>query len=117
MSPTIRAPGPISRWCSPAAAERELAQLEGAAPFDFFHRGLAAMEAGDFRGARALFAREVARAPEYHEFHFWLGLAEFRLGNLARARAELEAALENSTTPHEHDLYATKLQRLSLLQH
>jgi len=100
-----------------ALAERQLAQLEGAAPFYYFHRGLAAMEAGDFGGARALFAREVARAPEYHEFHFWLGLAEYRLGNLARARAELEAALENSTSAHEHDLYATKLQRLSLLKH
>jgi len=97
-------------------AERELARLEGAAPFYYFHRGLAAMEAGDFRGARALFAREVVRAPEYHEFHFWLGLAEYRLGNIARARAELEAALENSTTAREHDLYATKLQRLSLLK-
>jgi hypothetical protein len=75
------------------------------------------MEAADFRAARALFAREVARAPEYHEFHFWLGLAEYRLGNIARARTELEAALENSTTAHEHDLYATKLQRLSLLKH
>jgi len=100
-----------------AAAERELARLEGAAPFHYFHRGLAAMEAGDFRGARALFAREVARAPEYHEFHFWLGLAELRLGNVSRGRAELEAALENSTTAREHDLYATKLQRLSLLRH
>jgi len=99
------------------AAERELARLEGEAPFNYFHRGLAAMEAGDFRGARALFAREVARAPEYHEFHFWLGLAEFRLGNVQRARAELTAALENSTTASEHDLYATKLQRLSLLKH
>jgi tetratricopeptide (TPR) repeat protein len=100
-----------------AAAERELARLEGEAPFNYFHRGLAAMEAGDFRGARALFAREVARAPEYHEFHFWLGLAELRLGNVSRARAEMAAALENSTTASEHDLYAAKLQRLSLLKH
>ena len=99
-----------------AAADRQLASLEGAEPFYYFHRGLAAMEAGDFRGARALFAREVAREPEYHEFHFWLGLAEYRLGNIARARRELEAALENSTTAHEHDLYAAKLQRLSLLK-
>jgi Flp pilus assembly protein TadD len=99
-----------------AAAERELARLEGEAPFNYFHRGLAAMEAGDFRGARALFAREVARAPEYHEFHFWLGLAEYKLGNVQRARAELSAALENSTTAGEHDLYAAKLQRLSLLK-
>jgi tetratricopeptide (TPR) repeat protein len=100
-----------------ALAERELARLEGEAPFNYFHRGLAAMEAGDFRGARALFAREVARAPEYHEFHFWLGLAELRLGNVSRARAEMAAALENSTTAREHDLYAAKLQRLSLLKH
>ena len=108
--------GRVGRPGEAAAAERELAQLEGAAPFYYFHRGLAAMEAGDFRSARALFTREVTRAPEYHEFHFWLGLAEYRLGNIPRARAELEAALENSTTAHEHDLYATKLQRLSLLK-
>jgi tetratricopeptide (TPR) repeat protein len=107
----------LGRAQEAAAAERELARLEGEAPFSFFHRGLAAMDAGDFRGARALFAREVARAPEYHEFHFWLGLAELRLGNVGAARAELEAALEASTTASEHDLYATKLQRLSLLLH
>jgi Flp pilus assembly protein TadD len=109
--------GRLGREQQAAAAERELARLEGEAPFAFFHRGLAAMEAGDFRGARALFAREVARAPEYHEFHFWLGLAELRLGNVARARAEIEAALENSSSAREHDLYATKLRRLSLLRH
>jgi Flp pilus assembly protein TadD len=107
----------LGRAGEAAMAERQLARLEGEAPFAFFHRGLAAMEAGDFRSARALFAREVARAPEYHEFHFWLGLAELRLGNIGRARAEVEAALENSTTASEHDLYATKLQRLSLLRH
>jgi tetratricopeptide (TPR) repeat protein len=98
-----------------AAAERELARLEGDAPFYFFHKGLAAMEAGDYRAARKLFAKEVDRAPDYHEFHFWLALAELRLGNVEPARAELALALENSTTPGEHELYAAKLQRLSLL--
>jgi hypothetical protein len=107
----------LGRAAEAAAVQQQLARVEGAAPFYYFHRGLAAMEAGDFRGARALFAREVARAPEYHEFHFWLALAEFRLGNLSGARAELEAALENSTTARDHDLYATKLQRLSALKH
>jgi tetratricopeptide (TPR) repeat protein len=103
------------RGAEAAAAERELARLEGDAPFYFFHKGLAAMEAGDYRAARKLFAKEVDRAPDYHEFHFWLALAELRLGNVEPARAELALALENSTTPGDHELYAAKLQRLSLL--
>ena len=71
------------------------------------------MEAGDFNSARRLFGKEVRRAPEYHEFHFWLGLAELRLGNLSEARSEFSLALEASTTPRDHDLYASKLARLS----
>jgi len=97
------------------AAERQLARLEGEAPFYFFHKGLAAMEAGDFRAARTLFTRELERDPDYHEFHFWLALAELRLGNIERARAELAVAQQNSTTRRDHDLYGAKLQRLSLL--
>lgn len=108
--------GKLGRSAEAATADRQLARLEGEAPFYYFHRGLAAMEAGDYRAARALFAQEVSRAPDYHEFHFWLGLAELRLGRVDRARAALELALENSTTPREHDLYAAKLQRLSLLR-
>jgi tetratricopeptide (TPR) repeat protein len=98
------------------AADRELVRIEQDAPFAFFHRGMAAMEAGDFRAARDSFAREVSRAPEYHEFHFWLGLAELRLGNVEAARRELAAALEHSTTRRDHDLYASKLERLSAHQ-
>jgi Tfp pilus assembly protein PilF len=98
-------------------AERQLARLEGEAPFHYFHKGLAAMEAGDFRAARAAFARELDRDPDYHELHFWLAVAELRLGNVERARAELTLALENSTTRRDHDLYAAKLQRLSLSKH
>ena len=108
--------GKLGRSAEAATADRQLARLEGEAPFYYFHRGLAAMEAGEYRAARALFAQEVSRAPDYHEFHFWLGLAELRLGRVDRARAALELALENSTTPREHDLYAAKLQRLSLLR-
>jgi tetratricopeptide (TPR) repeat protein len=96
-----------------AAADRELARLERHAPFHFFHLGIAAMEAGDFRAAREAFSKEVSRAPEYHEFHFWLGLAELRLGNVEAARRELAAALEHSTTRRDHDLYSAKLSKLS----
>ena len=71
------------------------------------------MREGDFRQARALFAKEVDRAPYYHEFHFWLALALANLGESEGARRHLALALENSTTRRDHDIYAAKLQRIS----
>ena len=69
--------------------------------------GLARRE--DWRTARELFAREVARADTYHEFHFWLGVADWRLGDEAAARRHLALAIDNSLTRGQHDLYAAKL--------
>jgi tetratricopeptide (TPR) repeat protein len=103
----------LGRGTEAAAADRQLARIERHAPFHFFHLGIAAMEAGDFKAAREAFAKEVRRAPEYHEFHFWLGVAELRLGNVDAARRELALAREHSTTRRDHDLYAAKLDRLS----
>jgi len=108
--------GRLGREAEAAAVEGQLARIERHAPFYFFQRGLAAMEAGDYPAARALFQKELDRVPDYHEFHFWLGLAELQLGNVPGARAQVAAALENSTTRHDHDLYAAKLQRLAALQ-
>ena len=103
----------LGREGDASAVDRQLAKVEGDAPFHNFNAGLAAMEGGDFKTARRLFRKEVRDAPEYHEFHFWLGLAELRLGNLAEARSEFSLALEASTTRRDHDLYASKLARLS----
>lgn len=108
--------GRLGREADAAAVDRELARVEGDAPFHNFNAGLAAMEAGDFKTARNLFRKEVRAEPEYHEFHFWLGLAELRLGNMGEARNEFSLALEASTTPRDHDLYAAKLARLSSLR-
>lgn len=91
------------------ALTRRLAQLEPDPPFHDFNQGLAAMKRSDFHTARALFAKEVARADYYHEFHFWLALANFHLGDLAQARKHLALARENSTTRADRDLYAAKL--------
>ncbi len=91
---------------------RKLAQIEPYPAFHFFDRGLAAMGRGDFKTARDLFAKEVDRDPYYHEFHFWLGVANLRLGNIAEARKELSLAMENSTTRADRDLYAAKLERM-----
>ena len=105
--------GRLGREADAAAVDRQLAKVEGDAPFHNFNAGLAAMEAGDFKAARARFRKEVRGAPEYHEFHFWLGLAELKLGNIDEARSEFALALEASTTRRDHDLYASKLARLS----
>ena len=98
-----------------ADAQRIAARLQALDPepaFSHFKRGMVAWRAGDVNGAKEAFAREVARAPDYHEFHYWLGVAHVALGETALARRQIELALENSTTRREHELYATKLARL-----
>ena len=97
-----------------AAAElnRRLEQMEPNPPFGYFKRGMAAMQAGDYRTARDMFAREVDRAAYYHEFHFWLALAYLGLGETDQARKHMTIAVDNSTTRKDHDLYAAKLGRI-----
>jgi tetratricopeptide (TPR) repeat protein len=89
-----------------------LKALDPEPPFSHFNRGVAAMRAGDLAAAKAAFAREIARAPDYHEFHFWLALAHLGLGENEDARSQLALALRNSTTRRDTDLYAAKLDRL-----
>ena len=79
---------------------RRLARIEPYPAFHFFDRGLAAMRLGDFKTAKDLFAKEVDRDPYYHEFHFWLGVASLRLGNLAEARKHLSLAMEKIGRAH-----------------
>ena len=83
-------------------------QLEPDPPFSFFKRGLAAMKVKDYATARELFAKEVARAPDYHEFHYWLAAAYVGLGDYSQARKHMTIAMENTTTRKDHDLYAAK---------
>ena len=90
-----------------------LRSLQPYPPFHYFDLGLQAMKDGDYRAARDLFNKEVARAAYYHEFHFWLALADYGLGDLREARKEMALAEENSTTVHDHDIYAAKLDWLN----
>ena len=96
--------------------ETRVASLEPFPPFYFFNRGKAALQAGDMRGARELFKKELRRDPDYHEFHYWLAVADFGLGDLAEARSELSLALEDSVKRTDHDLYAAKLDKLKAYQ-
>jgi tetratricopeptide (TPR) repeat protein len=100
-----------------AALRAHLARIDPHPPYYFFNQGMTAMQAGDFRRARSLFAREVARADYNHEFHFWLSVAYYKLGEVERAQRQLALALERSTTRGDRDLYAAKLAWLRLKEH
>lgn len=86
-----------------------LAQLEPEPPYHYFDLGQAALRSGDAAAARDYFAKEVARAGYSAEFHHWLGVAHYRLGDLEAARRQLQLAGSMSTTPQEQALYAAKL--------
>jgi Flp pilus assembly protein TadD len=94
------------------ALAQKLASMEPYPPFHFFHLGMDAIRAGDFARSRDLFQREIDRDAYNHEFHFWLAMSYYGLGDAKRARAHLTTAMDNSTTRTEHDLYAAKLDRL-----
>jgi len=91
-----------------------LARIEAEPPFASFDRGQEALRRGDIAAAHELFARQVKRAPYYHEFHYWLAVTAARLGEAAEARKHLALAMDTSTTRDDYDLYAGKLMRLQV---
>jgi Tfp pilus assembly protein PilF len=98
------------------AMAQRLAKIEPVPPFHWFNAGLEAMRERNYAKARELFERELRRESAYHEFHFWLAQAELGLGNVRRARHELELALQNSPTQGDHNIYAAKLDKLRALR-
>jgi Tfp pilus assembly protein PilF len=102
----------LGKQAEAAALAAHLISLEPTPPFFYFNKGTVAMEQGQYAEARRLFAKEVRRAPFNHEFHFWLALAHWRLGEPAAAREELTRALENSTTKDASERYSQKLAAL-----
>jgi Tfp pilus assembly protein PilF len=102
----------LNRPAEAQALRTQLARLEPYPPFYFFNQGQEAMKRGDYVKARNLFLRELDRSPDYHEFHFWLAVASYKLGDLKDADQHMKLALENSTTRGDHDLYAAKLDRI-----
>ncbi|RJG15313.1 tetratricopeptide repeat protein [Massilia cavernae] len=94
------------------ALKARLAAIEPFPPFYYFNQGIKAMEKADYELARTLFAKEVKRAPFYHEFHFWLAIAHWRLGEGKRAQDELKLAMDTSTTSSSTQRYSAKLSQL-----
>src|SRR5262249_59927971 len=95
--------GLLGRDREAEALSQRLAKLEPYAPFYFFRLGQQAMAAGDYRAARDAFAREIERSGDFHEFHFWLGVAYYRLRDIEQARKQLALAMENSNNRPAHD--------------
>ena len=91
---------------------QKLQRIEPYPPFHFMDQAQVALKRGDIRAAIDLFNRELARDPDYHAAHFGLAAAYFQLGESAAAQRHLTVAMENSTTRRDHELYATKLERL-----
>lgn len=104
--------GDMGRAAEAEALQRRLAAIQPEAPFQHFERGIAAMKRADYAAARDFFAREAERDPRYHEFQFWLAAAYAGLGDHARARRHLEAAIATSPAGDEKQLYAAKLARM-----
>ena len=94
---------------------KRLAELQRHPPFYFYDRGVQAMQAGQFEAAARLFEKALSQSPYDVPSHFELAIAAAHLGDLRRARAELELAEKNSTTPESRAIYAAKLEHLEAL--
>jgi hypothetical protein len=116
MSNLARVLGDQGRDAERRILTARLEQLEPDPPFSFYNRGQKALRDGDFRTAKAMFAKEVDRTPDYGEFHFWLAVAYVGLGDTASAREQLDLAIRNSANGRDRDLYAAKLARIAAHQ-
>lgn len=105
------------RWAEAKVLEDQLARLEPYPPFKFFDLGVAAMRDGDAAAARRYFLKEIDRSAYYHEFHFWLALANAKLGRWEEVRTSLARAETLSTSVRQRQLYAAKLESLRAKVH
>ena len=94
---------------------KRLAQIQRHPPFYFYDRGVEAMRAGQFANAARLFEKALSQRPYDVPSHFQLAIAASHLGDMRRARKQLELAEENSTTPESRAIYAAKLRHLKSL--
>jgi len=93
----------------------ELQRRQPVAPFAAFDEGLALLRDGRYEAAEALFKKELGLTAQNHEVHFWLAVAQFKLGARASALEHLQLALDNSTSRQQQAVYSAKLDHLKSL--
>lgn len=84
-------------------------------PATGLQRARRALDDGQLKQALRLLQGELDQSPRNHELHYWLAIANARLGDGAGARHHLELAAEFSATDAPaavRKLYAGKLARL-----
>ncbi len=96
--------------------EKRLARIQRHPPFHFYDLGMKAMQAGRFKEAARWFEKALSQRPYDVASHFELARAALHLGDVRRARKQLELAKKNSTTPESRAIYAAKLRHLNSLQ-
>ncbi|HET7161460.1 MAG TPA: hypothetical protein VFI32_02135 [Rhodanobacteraceae bacterium] len=97
------------------AVAAKLAEVQRHPPFYFYDLGVAALNDGKYETAMRYFKKELSRRPYDDQSHFGIALAAAHLGDMPRARKELQEAMANSTTHEQHELYAAKLRHLKSL--
>lgn len=102
----------LGRDAEAQVVQARLKAVEPTPPFYWFVQGQIALHKGDYLKAREMFIKEIARAPDYHEFHYALAVADFGLDRLDEARSELALAMDDAVKRTDHDLYAAKLDKL-----
>jgi TolA-binding protein len=90
----------------------QLARLEPVAPFQHFSQGLAALQRNDAKSALEHFEREMARGGYSSEVLFWLGVAQFQLGNTEQGARAMNQAMTSGTLRADKSSAAAKLTRL-----
>jgi tetratricopeptide (TPR) repeat protein len=115
MSNRVAALTRLGRDAEARVLAAELQRRQPLAPFAAFDEGLALLRAGRIEAAEALFKKELGLTAQYHEVHFWLAVAQFKLGARDSALQHLKTALDNSTTRQQQAVYAAKLDHLKSL--
>ena len=89
-----------------------LARIQRHPPFEYYDRGMDAMQAGQYVQAARWFEKALSQRPYDVPSHFALAVAAMHMGDVRRARKQLELAMKNSTTAESRAIYAAKLQHL-----
>jgi len=98
------------------ALHRRLHRYRARNPFEAYRRGQAEVAAGDLERAIGHFRDAVRREPEEARFHFALGDALYRSGDLEQAEESLHRAVELAESGADREHFARALEAISMLR-